>query len=326
MGVRRQGLDHLRVLRVVSPPRLEPCPFRSRVPDPRSGPCRDSNINLKVFGARLTIDSASEAELSERLAAALSEDRSLPSFTACGKKGAPARGAGGLITTQSWLLREFGLHRQPPKHPDRFDAELTQKAFFSPADAANCMRLYRHTFDAAVHASDLDAADQGWGADEAAMLSEVLVHFTGMTRLKISGNPIGDRGLSALSAAGWPSTLTQLFMANCQIGDAGAAALAQAGLPPGLERMRLAYNQIGDAGVAALAQALPATCFFLTLDGNRISDAGAVALAQAGLPSKTEVWLRANQIGDAGAAALAEAGLACDWSSASGCAPLPAGK
>ena len=82
----------------------------------------------------------------------------------------------------------------------------------------------------------------------------------------------------------------------------------------------------GHISAAALAQALPATCFFLTLDCNRISDAGAVALAQAGLPSKTEVWLRANQIGDAGAAALAEAGLACDWSSASGCAPLPAGK
>ena len=268
------------------------------------------NINLKVYGARLTIDSASELELSQRLAAVFAEDKS---------RGPPSRRADGslLQTSHGRLLREFGLHRQPPKHPDRFDAELATKAFYSPSDATNCMRLYRHTFEAAVNASDLDAADQGWGEAEAAVLSEVLVHFTGMHRLKISGNPIGDRGLSALAAAGWPSSLKCLFMANCRIGDAGAAALARGGLPPGLERMRLAYNEIGNDGVAALAQALPSTLFFMTLDGNQIGDAGAVALAQAGLVG-TEVWLGANRIGEAGAAALAQdAGLVCDWSSQS---------
>lgn len=274
------------------------------------------NINLKVFGARLTIDSPSELELSERLGAVLSAGNG---------SGTPARGAGGLQTPQSRLLRGFGLHREPPKHPDRFDAELKTKAFYSLTDASSCMRLYRQTFEAVVHASDLDAADQGWGEDEATVLSEVLVHFSGMKRLKISGNPIGDRGLSVLSASGWASTLTQLFMANCQVGDAGAAALAQGGLPPRLERMRLAHNAIGDVGVAALAQALPATLIFLTLDGNRIGDDGAVALARAGLPpsNRTEVWLGANRVGDAGATAVARAGLQCNWTSVSAHSPQP---
>jgi hypothetical protein len=80
--------------------------------------------------------------------------------------------------------------------------------------------------------------------------------------LGLSGNQIGDAGLSALAEAvgkGALAQLTHLFLERNQIGDMGMLAFADAvssGALPALKSLLLHSNKIGDPGMQTLADAV----------------------------------------------------------------------
>ena len=112
--------------------------------------------------------------------------------------------------------------------------------------------------------------------------------------------------------------VSALFLSGNQIGDSGVSALADAtgfGALPNLERLFLDNNQFGDEATVDLARAFVtgrlSKLTFLDLNRNRIADEGMAALAKAvaagALENIATLYLHKNAIGDAGALAFVDA-------------------
>jgi len=77
-------------------------------------------------------------------------------------------------------------------------------------------------------------------------------HLTGLRRLDLSHNPVGDEGARVLARAGALRELELLDLRHTTIGDAGARSLAGSGNLAALRELRLWGSQVGPAGRAAL--------------------------------------------------------------------------
>jgi hypothetical protein len=109
-----------------------------------------------------------------------------------------------------------------------------------------------------------------------------------VTKLILTANRIGDRGVQALVSSPYLANLKSLSLDGIQSGgsicsneitDAGSQALAGCAHLANLEQLDLAFNRIGDAGARALA-ASPFLHRLRALDlrDNQITFAGASAL------------------------------------------------
>ena len=133
--------------------------------------------------------------------------------------------------------------------------------------------------------------------------------------LGLSGNHIGDTGMSALKIAissGSLASLTTLGLANNQIGNEGMTAFAAASGSLGrLKVLDLQDNKIGNDGMTAFSRAIASGSLgaleFLALGNNQIGVEGMkdFAAASRSLGRLKVLGLDRNQIGDAGLSALA---------------------
>jgi len=160
-------------------------------------------------------------------------------------------------------------------------------------------------------------------------------HLTGLKRLNLNGNPIGDEGAARLGTSPHLMGLEALHLEHCGLGPAAVNSLVTARLTR-LRALDLSENFLGDDGVARLAAATFLARFTaldltavgtgdggaqrlaespslrdlrrLRLGYNGIGDAGAVALVRSPhLSALTALDLNGNAIGDAGARAILDA-------------------
>ena len=190
-------------------------------------------------------------------------------------------------------------------------ARALQSSLLDERSINDAMTAYRQLHD----------SQDSQGARTRALLRNLVTRPWNTPILDLTGNRIGDRGLSAFAGAvtsGALPQLTELRLDWNRIGDAGVEALAKAcasgSLPP-LGGLFLNTNQIGDAGATALAGvcasgALPQLTL-IDLAFNRIGDDGlnafALAVASGALPHLTTLALSSNSIGDRGMQSLADA-------------------
>ena len=142
---------------------------------------------------------------------------------------------------------------------------------------------------------------------------------TSVKRLFLSGNSIGDSGLTAMvahaSAFGALPNLQRLHAQQNGIGNAGFTNLAKAfrdGQLRFLTLLDLGRNSIGCDGIKAFAAVLDSSVLrhlaTLYLSSNEIGTEGAVAFANAlsgrVLAKLKILWLNRNRIGDEGVAAF----------------------
>eukprot|EP00277_Geminigera_cryophila_P005605 CAMPEP_0179414124 /NCGR_PEP_ID=MMETSP0799-20121207/5486_1 /TAXON_ID=46947 /ORGANISM="Geminigera cryophila, Strain CCMP2564" /LENGTH=281 /DNA_ID=CAMNT_0021186685 /DNA_START=303 /DNA_END=1149 /DNA_ORIENTATION=- len=111
----------------------------------------------------------------------------------------------------------------------------------------------------------LDLAGNDIDETASSSLREACIgRFTNLTSLKLSQNPIGDKGMleMALGLAGL-GALRSLQIFNCEITDAGAAAIgaALASLPC-LRKLEVAYNRISHDGFRLITE-------WLLVEGSR---------------------------------------------------------
>jgi hypothetical protein len=110
--------------------------------------------------------------------------------------------------------------------------------------------------------------------------------FAGLTALDVSGNDIGETGVTAVVASRSMARLRTFRVNNNHIGDVGTAALAGSPLIARMLRadpkLEMRANAIGPTGAAALA-ACPAlaACASFDLTGNYLGDAGVAALLRS---------------------------------------------
>lgn len=144
----------------------------------------------------------------------------------------------------------------------------------------------------------------------------------------MSGNPLGEPGISALARGLWGTSLKALNLAATSLPPAAAphvATLLQ--YAPGMMELVLAINALGDQGACALATVLASNpmlkryvstfvfigigcmtvCARLDLSENNIYEAGAVAIAQCLISNNnlTYLNLKNNRINNTGRMALA---------------------
>ncbi|WP_255945705.1 ribonuclease inhibitor [Streptomyces odontomachi] len=154
--------------------------------------------------------------------------------------------------------------------------------------------------EAARSLRTLDLVQTGLDPDGLAVLADALVTAASagrrVTRLYVSGNPLGPAGAVSLCPLIAAGALGELYVSAARLGDAGAHTLADAlaHAPYGsLTRLSVASNGIGPQAAARLVAAAVAAGVE-TLDLGRVRAAGALAAA-------------GNRIDEAAAAALAEA-------------------
>ena len=199
-------------------------------------------------------------------------------------RDASAAYAGGYWNPTRRLEYVCSTHRPPPLLPDAADALFREaKVFSDPADAAVVSRVYR-TFFGAVSgsATSLSFGTLAWTAAQATALSTALPHFTALTSLDVSHNPIGPEGAVALATA-----LEEL---------------------PRLRTLELSETSMGAVGVEAIARALETTPSLtelnlsMSVDDDHLADgsavASAVAAALAHCSSLTSLRLSSNNLGD----------------------------
>jgi len=149
--------------------------------------------------------------------------------------------------------------RSPPKTPDDFLQELTQKTFTNASDMELVHKKYRQTFHAVMErGTALSYMNLGWGANEACLLAKTLRYCTNLRKLALHSNQIGDDGAVSISGA-LPvcQQLEILGLKRCGIGVRGADALALALAEIGtMKQLILSRNPLGDAGVAAIAKGI----------------------------------------------------------------------
>ncbi len=133
---------------------------------------------------------------------------------------------------------------------------------------------------------------------------------TGLTRLEIGGNGLGDDGYAAAVTAASSMPLRHLDLSGDlrrRPGSATGAALGRAAFVDTLGSLDLSLGEIGVDGSLALANA-PWHCLeSLNLYGNGIGDDGAVALAGAPSMARLRILnLGNNQLTDRAGLALAQ--------------------
>jgi uncharacterized protein (TIGR02996 family) len=133
--------------------------------------------------------------------------------------------------------------------------------------------------------------------------------LAGLTALDVSGNDIGEAGLTAVVASQAMERLHSFRINGNPIGDAGAAVLARSRLLARMlnadTKLELRSTGIGPAGAAALA-ACPAlaTCSCLDLTANPLGDRGVADLLRSPhLGGLKTLKLARNQLTDGGVTA-----------------------
>jgi uncharacterized protein (TIGR02996 family) len=133
--------------------------------------------------------------------------------------------------------------------------------------------------------------------------------FAGLTSLDVSGNDIGETGVSAVVNSSSMSRLRTFRMNGNPVGDAGIASLTNSPLLARMlkadPRLELRGNSAGAKGASAIASCRAvAACTSLDLTNNYLRDEGAAALlGSPHLASLKVLRLARNQITDAGISA-----------------------
>ena len=138
----------------------------------------------------------------------------------------------------------------------------------------------------------------------------------GVTKLDISGNEIGDKGIAHIAnSLRTNTTISDLDVFHCGISGIGVQSLAEAIAANGsirLERLNIAFNDIGDIGTAHIATALQinTTIKWLFMShGGRISDKVGDSLPRALAVNRSLEYLNLidTNISDTGAAHISTA-------------------
>jgi uncharacterized protein (TIGR02996 family) len=129
-------------------------------------------------------------------------------------------------------------------------------------------------------------------------------NLAGLVDLRLNNNPLGPRGLEALTSSKHLARLRALAVAGSMgfwreegysLGDAGVRHLARATGLPSLARLDLRANGIEADGVKALAGSpLAERLVALDLANNDLGDAGAKALLSADWPRLAHLDVRGN--------------------------------
>ena len=154
--------------------------------------------------------------------------------------------------------------RAAPLTPEDFLAELERKSFTSKkADLPTVGALYKAAFTKRFgEATALFYSGLQWGDSDLVLLSKVLGSgaLTNLSDLHLSGNQIGDAGLTALadSLSNGAVQIRNLDLFGNQVGDPGVSALADAcargALAPGAA-VFLDNNNVTQAGKQAARDA-----------------------------------------------------------------------
>ncbi len=130
-------------------------------------------------------------------------------------------------------------------------------------------------------------------------------YLTGLRRLRLGRNVIGDEGARALAASRLTG-LEELELDDSGLTAAGVRSLTGAPFFPRLRSLHLAGNPLGEAGARVLRQEPAGRLVELLLYEARLGDDGAGALAAAPLLGRvTFLQLASNDIGPEGTKALA---------------------
>ena len=196
----------------------------------------------------------------------------------------------------------------PPRDIARFHcvARALQSSLLDERSINDAMTAYRQLHD----------SQDSQGARTRALLRNLVTRPWNTPTLYLTGNGIGDGGLSAFAgavASGALPQLTSLALGYNRIGDDGLSAFAGAvanGSLPQLIGLGLGGDQIGDASISALASA----CASRSLPQLKVrSHPYSCTHEHSGLNSPAqlcptqELYPQSNQIGDAGVSALASA-------------------
>lgn len=164
-------------------------------------------------------------------------------------------------------------------------------------------------------AHTIESVNMGWNdilGDSICSLVDSLLPLTGLTKLDLNYNSIGDDGAEQVAQLIHDgASLTFLDLVKNSINPLGVQAIAQAlGKNRSLKALHLGMNNIGDEGLMHLAGALTTNESLLTLDVE-INHIGPRGVEELGVVlsdinrSLTAINLQDNQIGDKGAVALA---------------------
>lgn len=173
------------------------------------------------------------------------------------------------------------------------------------------LRVVRHVERSNDKLTDLDLSGNGLGDLGLSRLASALSKNSVLRSLDVRANGIGAQGARRLAVALERCSLECLDLGGNQVGDEGAAWLCQAlQLGSSLAELRLSSTGIGSRGAAKLAEVLPVSKLrSLKLRDNKVGADGATQLAAALAAgcSLTELHLASADIGDNGAVALAVA-------------------
>ena len=133
----------------------------------------------------------------------------------------------------------------------------------------------------------LDISECSMSDEGAESLARALIanRSNAMQKLYISGNKIGDNGVTSIATAlQTNTTMTVLGISACNMSEEGAESLARAlAISRSLQVLLMHYNDISDNGIAHIATALQTnnTLKTLAIGGETITDEGALSLAAA---------------------------------------------
>uniref|UniRef100_A0A7S2GBM4 Uncharacterized protein n=1 Tax=Haptolina brevifila TaxID=156173 RepID=A0A7S2GBM4_9EUKA len=156
--------------------------------------------------------------------------------------------------------------RQPPLHPDVFEAHLASKHFTSDkADRPLVSWLYRITVSSVLGGSQiLRYGLSRWGPHEFVTLGSVLPLCTQLQQLRLSNNAGGDTMVQVLLAAarehGALQSLSELDIHNNGVTDDGIAALSAALSDPQVMPQLTQLGSVGNKASEASLDALDDVC------------------------------------------------------------------
>jgi Ran GTPase-activating protein (RanGAP) involved in mRNA processing and transport len=179
-------------------------------------------------------------------------------------------------------------------------------------------QLYRdprrvRLFLSAIPTATLQHLDLSWNG----LTAKQIAHLarTGLSRMqlksiRLSGNPLGEKGIKVLLDEGNVHRIPDIDLWDCDVGDAGAQLIGRAmhRSDAQIQRLVLNMNGIGNPGVEYLAGGITSCGSLTSLDVgcNNIGFSGVAALSKALQNSNVEkLNLRANQLGVVGAKLLA---------------------
>jgi len=171
-----------------------------------------------------------------------------------------------VLKTAEWLKHSEEILRLAP-----IRQLMLKECWGRMKDLAACPQLLQTT-GLWLPFNDLDSVDA------ATLAASPNLHR--LRLLNLSHNRIAALGICAIAVGGLSFELRHLWLTGNNLGDAGVSALGESLWP--LESLRLGSNGITDAGVLALLdQAEIASLKLLHLSNNPITDRGALALASS---------------------------------------------